>query len=165
MNVRCIPGTSLSASHVLCMKSHNSLGSRYFLVAPFHRGGAATWKNNPLMAAELIEKQGWQVQRLLGAKAVPLGPGHTEHMCLYTHVGLHQDTHTHKDIHAEECMTVSRPATSALPLTLRGCLRAGWLWAEWGKQSGAPFPLRPLPYNPIKYQDSKWPSRPTPAHL
>lgn len=53
-----------------------------------------------------------------------------------THAGLHQNTHTHthKDIHAEECMAMSRSATfSAFPLTLRGCLEAGRLWAEWGE--------------------------------
>lgn len=100
------------------------------MAAPFHRGGAATWRNNPLTATELTEKQGWEVQRLLGAIAVPLGPGHTAHMQAY----IKTRTHTHKDIHAEECMAMSRSATfSAFPLTLRGCLGAGRLWAEWGE--------------------------------
>lgn len=75
---------------------------------------------------------------------VPQAPG-TPHSRAYTHIVLHQNTHTHshKDIHTEVCMTMSRPTifSPALPLTLRGCLRSRVAVGRVGGSSqGLPYP-------------------------
>lgn len=99
---------------------------------------------------------------------VPQAPG-TPHSRAYTHIVLHQNTHTltqrhphrgmHDHVQTHYLLPCSPTYPQRLPQEQSGCGQGG------GKQSGAPLPLRPLPHNPIKYQDLVWPSRPTPAHL